>query len=179
MTDTVLLVIDVQESFKHRPYWNEQSLPSFQTKLLKLIETAHKQAWQVVYILHEEATGAFSQASGFVQLMDFLQPTADEPIFTKHVHNALTESGLQAWLQQRGISKLKVSGIRTEQCCETTARVASDLGYQVDFVLDATLTFAMQNPIDQCTVTPEQIKAHTAMVLKDRFAQITAVDDYV
>ncbi|MFI0398587.1 MAG: hypothetical protein ACH34X_05880 [Thiolinea sp.] len=40
MTDTVLLVIDVQESFKHRPYWNEQSLPSFQTKLLKLIETS-------------------------------------------------------------------------------------------------------------------------------------------
>ncbi|HPY39875.1 MAG TPA: isochorismatase family protein, partial [Thiolinea sp.] len=69
-------------------------------------------------------------------LMDFLQPIADEPIFIKQVHNALTESGLQAWLQQRGISKLKISGIRTEQCCETTTRVASGLGYQVDFVLD-------------------------------------------
>ena len=178
MADTALLVIDVQESFKHRPYWNEQDFPSFQTKLLKLIETAHQQNWQVVYILHEEETGAFSQASGFVQLMDFLQPTTDEPTFIKHVHNPLTESGLQAWLQQRGISKLKVSGIRTEQCCETTTRVASDLGYQVDFVLDATLTFAMQNPVDQRTVTAEQIKAHTAMVLKDRFAQITTVDDY-
>ena len=178
MTDTALLVIDVQESFKHLPYWTEQDFPSVQAKLLKLIETAHQQAWQVVYILHEEEAGAFSQASGFVRLMDFLQPIADEPIFIKQVHNALTESGLQAWLQQRGISKLKISGIRTEQCWETTTRVASDLGYQVDFVLDATLTFAMQNPFDNCTVTPEQIKAHTAMVLKDRFAKITAVDDY-
>ncbi|XLM22660.1 isochorismatase family protein, partial [Chromobacterium piscinae] len=31
-----------------------------------------------------------------------------------------------------------ISGIRTEQCCETTARVASDLGYEVDFVSEAT-----------------------------------------
>ena len=178
MTDTALLVIDVQESFKHRPYWDVQDFPNFQDRLLQLIETAHQHNWQVVYILHEEETGAFSQASGFVQLMDFLQPTADEPIFIKQVHNALTESGLQAWLQERGINKLKVSGIRTEQCCETTTRVASDLGYQVDFVLDATLTFAMQDPFDNCTVTPKQIKTHTAMVLKDRFAKITNVDDY-
>ncbi|HPY40539.1 MAG TPA: isochorismatase family protein, partial [Thiolinea sp.] len=69
MTDTALLVIDVQESFKHRTYWNEQDFPNFQAKLLQLIKTAHQQAWQVVYILHEEETGAFSQASGFVRLM--------------------------------------------------------------------------------------------------------------
>ena len=31
-------------------------------------------------------------------------------------------------------------GIRTEQCCETTARVAFDLGYHVTFVTEATAT---------------------------------------
>lgn len=178
MTDTALLVIDVQESFKHRPYWNEQDFLPFKSKLLKLIAVARQRGWQVVYILHEEETGAFAQASGWVHLMDFLEPAA-EPIFTKHVHNALTESGLAAYLQQQGINKLKISGLRTEQCCETTARVASDLGYQVDYVLDATLTFAMQHPFDQSLVSPEQIKAHTTLVLKDRFAQITYVGDYV
>ena len=178
MSDTALLVIYVQESFKHRPYWSEQDFPSFQTKLLNLIHTARERGWAIVYILHEENRGAFSQASGFVRLMDFLQPKANEPIFTKRVHNALTESGLQAWLHDQSISQLKISGIRTEQCCETTTRVASDLGYSVDFVLDATLTFAMQHPLNQSLVSPEQIKAHTAMVLKDRFAQITNTADY-
>ena len=48
----------------------------------------------------------------------------------KHVHNALTESGLDARLRERDINHLIVSGIRTEQCCETTTRVASDLGYR-------------------------------------------------
>lgn len=178
MSDTALLVIDVQESFKQRPYWSEQDVSSFQTHLLNLIATARQQGWQVIYILHEEKSGVFSQASGFVRLMDFLQPEAHEPTFTKRVHNALTESGLHTWLQEQGINQLKISGIRTEQCCETTTRVASDLGYQVDFVLDATLTFAMQHPLNQSVVSPEQIKIHTAMVLKDRFARITNTTDY-
>lgn len=178
MSDTALLIIDVQDSFKQRPYWSEHDFPAFQTQLLHLIRTARERNWHIVYILHEEESGAFSQASGFVQLMDFLQPLANEPSFTKHVHNALTESGLQEWLQQNEVKNLKISGIRTEQCCETTARVASDLGYQVDYVLDATLTFAMQHPFNPSIISPEQIKAHTAMVLKDRFARITCATDY-
>lgn len=178
MTDTGLLIIDVQESFKQRPYWSEEHFPLFQTQLLKLISIARQRAWQLVYVLHEEPTGAFAKKSGFVQLMNFLQPELNEPIFTKHVHNALTESGLDAWLQERSIKQLKISGIRTEQCCETTTRVASDLGYQVDLVLDATLTFTMQHPFTHERISPEQIKSHTALVLKDRFAAITNVDDY-
>ncbi|WP_240315097.1 isochorismatase family protein [Chromobacterium haemolyticum] len=44
------------------------------------------------------------------------------------MHNALTDSGLQPWLIRHGIQRLIVSGIRTEQCCETTTPGASDLG---------------------------------------------------
>ena len=46
----------------------------------------------------------------------------------------------------RGIDALLVTGIRTEQCCETTTRHASDLGFSVRYVTDATLTFPMQHP---------------------------------
>jgi len=42
--------------------------------------------------------------------------------------------------------RLIVAGISTEQCCETTARHASDEGFEVDYVGEATLTFAMQAP---------------------------------
>lgn len=178
MTDTALLVIDVQNSFLHRPYWDGSEFRRFSDNITDLISSGRKQGWRIVYILHNEKQGAFSPKSGFVQLMDFLQPQADEPTFNKHVHNALTESGLHEWLQERGISHLKICGIRTEQCCETTTRVASDLGYQVDFVLDATLTFAMQYQADSSWTSPEQIYQHTALVLKDRFARITQTADY-
>ena len=70
--------------------------------------------------------------------------------------------------------ELMVSGIRTEQCCETTTRLASDLGFQVDYVMDATLTFDMMQP-DGSPLGAAEIKARTATVLADRFALIVSV----
>lgn len=178
MSQTALLVIDVQHSFFHRDYWIEDGFEIYQANQQRLIKIAREQGWQVVYILHNEEQGAFSPGSGYVRLMDFLQPQPDEPTFNKHVHNALTESGLQAWLEEKGIRKLVISGIRTEQCCETTTRVASDLGYEVDFVLDATHTFPMQHPLSDEMVSAEDIRSRTALVLSGRFAKICFVSDY-
>jgi nicotinamidase-related amidase len=69
---------------------------------------------------------------------------------------------------------LLVSGIRTEQCCETTTRHASDLGWTVDFVLEATLTFDMLQPDGQ-PLSAADIKARTATVLAGRFATVCTV----
>jgi nicotinamidase-related amidase len=178
VSKTALLVIDVQHSFFQRDYWVDGGFEAYQANQQRLVDIAREQGWSVVYILHNEEQGAFSPQSGYVRLMDFLQPQPGEPTFNKHVHNALTESGLQAWLQENGITKLVISGIRTEQCCETTARVASDLGYEVDFVLDATHTFPMQHPLSGEVVSADAIRSHTALVLSGRFATIRSVSDY-
>ena len=58
--------------------------------------------------------------------------------FHKRSHSALIGSGLDVWLTQHGIGRVITSGIRSEQCCETTTRHASDLGYRVDYVTEAT-----------------------------------------
>ena len=62
-----------------------------------------------------------------------------------------------------------------EQCCETTARLAADLGYEVDFVMDATLTFPIQQKVDGRVVAElgvAEIVERTAYALRDRFARI-------
>jgi nicotinamidase-related amidase len=79
------------------------------------------------------------------------------------------------WLHQRGIRRLIVAGIRTEQCCETTTRHASDEGWEVDYVTEATLTFDMRTPAG-AVLTAAQIKERTETVLKDRFATICTVE---
>lgn len=178
MSKTALLVIDVQDSFLQRDYWSDTDFKPFAEKQSRLINHARHNGWQVVYVLHNETEGVFSPASGFVRLMSFLAPHADEPTFNKHVHNALLDSGLHEWLQTQGITNLVISGIRTEQCCETTARVASDLGYQVEYVLDATLTFPMQHPLSGEIISTDAIKSHTALVLSGRFATIRMVGEY-
>jgi nicotinamidase-related amidase len=71
-----------------------------------------------------------------------------------------------------------VSGIRTEECCETTARHASDSGFEVDFVIDATLTFAMKHPRNGRTYTAAEVKEQTELVLSSgQFARIASVKE--
>ena len=77
---------------------------------------------------------------------------------------------------QNGIRGLIVSGVRTEQCCETTTRHASDIGYNVDYVTEATFTFAMTDRRGRVW-SPQEIKEHTELVLEDRFARIVTVEE--
>jgi nicotinamidase-related amidase len=174
VSDTALLVIDVQESFRQRPYWTDSGATLFFGQVQALIDGAKKNGIPIVQVFHVEEDGVFSLASGYVKTLDEILIVPDV-IFQKNRHSALVGSGLGVWLVERGIQRLIISGIRTEQCCETTARHASDSGYQVDYVSEATLTFAMTDRRGR-TWSPEEIKARTELVLDERFARIVTVD---
>jgi nicotinamidase-related amidase len=173
--ETALLVVDVQESFRHRSYWSDSDVPYFVACLRALIEGAQSRRIPVAQIFHVEDFGPFSLESGYVVPLQEL-PFKPDAVFQKRSHSALIGSGLDVWLTQHGIGRVIVSGIRTEQCCETTTRHASDLGYQVDYVTEATLTFPM---IDRHRRewTPEEIKSRTELVLEARFARIATVEE--
>ena len=171
---TALIVIDAQESFRHRDYWSPEDVPAFIDRQQALIDGAMARGIPVVQILHVEEQSAFSLASGHVRTLEPLS-IAPDAVFHKHRHSALVGSGLPVWLAERGIRRLIISGIRTEQCCETTTRQASDSGYEVDFVSEATLTFAMTGA-DGRRWSAQEIKARTELVLAGRFARIATVE---
>ena len=173
MSDVALLVIDVQESFRHRPFWSEADVPLFTERLQALIDGAVARGIPVLQVFHVGETGPFALDSGQVRTLAPVS-IAPDAVFHKRRHSALVDSGLAGWLTRHGIRRLIVSGIRTEQCCETTTRHASDSGWQVDYVTEATLTFAMTHP-DGRRFEPADIKAHTELVLADRFARIATV----
>ncbi len=169
-----LLIIDVQESFRHRPYWSETELADYLDRQQALIDGATVHDIPIVQIFHVEEAGVFSIASGHVRT---LAPLTINPTVTFHKrrHSALIGTGLDVWLVKHGIHRIIVSGIRTEQCCETTARHASDSGYTVDYVTEATLTFPMTDAAGRL-VSASEIKARTELVLAGRFARIVRVD---
>ena len=117
------------------------------------------------------------------------EPAPGEPVLHKTSHNAFTTTGLQQLLTQRGITELVICGIRTEQCCETTARVAFDLGYQVTFVTEATATNPIPHrdaPHDQTveelladprTLPVSAVIERTEYALAGRFATIATIAD--
>jgi nicotinamidase-related amidase len=172
---TAHLVIDVQESFRYRPYWRDHDVPAFVERLQALINGAKARKIPVLQIFHVEESGPFSVQSGCLVALRGIS-FAPDAIFYKRSHSALIGSGLDVWLTQHGIGHVITSGIRTEQCCETTARHASDLGYQVDYVTEATLTFPMTDRRGR-EWSPEEIKARSELVLDGRFARIATVEE--
>ena len=173
MSDTALLVIDAQESFRQRQNWFETEYATYLRNQQALIDGARVEGYAVLRVLHVEPEGIFSLASGFVRPLAELQLTPDAE-FLKTRHSALVGSGLDVWLTEHGIRRLIVSGIRTEQCCETTTRHASDLGWQVDYVTEATHTMALTDKTGR-TWSVEELKARTAAVLDGRFARVCTI----
>lgn len=170
---TALVVIDVQESFRHRPYFTETDLPRFFQATNALVAGFQERKLPIVRIFHVEPEGAFALASGWVKPMPELEFNPDVT-FHKSAHSALAGTALAAWLVQRGIGRLVISGIRSEQCCETTTRHASDSGFAIDYVTEATLTFPMQHQNGR-RFSASEIKERTELVLAGRFATISTV----
>lgn len=186
-----LVVVDVQESFRQRPLWQAVSDPDIVAQVGRLVGAARRAGDLVIWVLHAEpgTGGVFDPVSGHVRVVDELIPDASEPVLTKTSYNAFTTTNLHQLLTTRGIRELTVCGIRTEQCCETTTRLAADLGYQVTFVTDATATFpaphrdapdgltVAQLLADPRTLSTVDIKERTEYALAGRFATIRTVDE--
>ena len=175
MSATALIVIDAQESFRHQPYFRADNLAHYLERQQALIDGAVANGIPIVQIFHLGETGPFAESSGLVRTIEPLRIVPDM-VFRKRRHSALVGTGLDVWLVGQQISRLIISGIRTEQCCETTARHASDLGYGVDYVGEATLTFPMTDAAGR-TWSAAEIRARTELVLAGRFARIATVED--
>jgi nicotinamidase-related amidase len=184
-----LVVIDVQESFRRRPNWSAVSDPEVIDRVDRLVGAARAGGDLVIWVLHAEpgSDTVFDPANGYVRVVDELVPQVGEPIVTKTSINAFTTTGLQQMLMRKGIRQLTVCGIQTEQCCETTTRLASDLGFDVDFAIDATATFPIEHRdapagrsvaeilADPLTLSTDDIITRTEYALSGRFATIRTV----
>ena len=176
---TALLVIDVQESFRVRDSWRDASAPDIAQRVGRLVDHARAAGREVVWILHTDPGSGtpFDPDSGHVRLIDGLVPIGTEPVLHKTSHNAFTTTNLGQYLTSKGVTDVVVTGIRTEQCCETTARLASDLGYRVRFVLDATVTMPLPLWDGSGTISSDDVLARTASALQGRFAEVVTIED--
>jgi nicotinamidase-related amidase len=177
---SALLVIDVQDSFRATPgRWDRRSSRDFEAQVDRLIQAYRTAGLPVIYVLHTDGDEGFDTASPYFKLMDFLKPREGEPVLLKNTRNAFTSTDLQKILDARGVRRLAITGIQTEQCCETTTRLAADLGYDVDFMIEATLTFPIADPETGEELGTDEILRRTAFVLRRRFARITPVEHLV
>jgi nicotinamidase-related amidase len=189
---SALLIIDIQESFRQRPNWAAVNNPGIVDAVNPLVDDARARGDLVVWVLHiEPGTGnVFDPAAGHdhVRYIDGLEPRPGEPQLVKTSANAFTTTGLQQLLTLEGVRHVIVTGIQTEWCCETTSRIANDLGYEVTFVTEATATFPAVHaderhlPFAEALLSPRTVPAaamteRTEYALNGRFATVATVKE--
>lgn len=91
-------------------------------------------------------------------------------IFDQDTPNPFVGTGLEAWLNQHGITRLVVGGMQTELGVDTAVRFANSLGYDVVLVADGHSTRPSGG------LTAEQIIAHHNRVLAE-FATLSRTAD--
>ncbi|UJH70674.1 isochorismatase family protein [Ornithinimicrobium sp. INDO-MA30-4] len=111
-------------------------------------------------------------------MLPFLDGVGDV-LVTKSVNSSFHgEPNLDEWLGSRGLTQVVICGITTNHCCETTARVGGNLGYDVSFVLDATHTFDRATP-EGDNVTADELARITATNLHGEFATVVSTEALV
>jgi nicotinamidase-related amidase len=178
IAESALLVIDAQDSFKADGRWERRNNPEFEKNVGELIRSYRDHGLPVIYFLHTDDDPGFEKSSPHYKLMDFLSPRESEPVIHKNTRNVFTSTSLPELLMEKGVRRVVITGIQMEQCCETSARIAADLGYAVDFVTEATMTFPIPNhdkPGQELGV--EAIRERTEYALRRRFARIATVSD--
>jgi nicotinamidase-related amidase len=177
---SVLLVIDVQDSFKgDAATWATRNNPSFESNVVKLIGAYRTANLPIVFVLHQNLRpdSHFNPRSPLYRFMDFVAPRPDEVVLQKTTISVFASTDLARRLTQWQINHLTVAGIQTEQCCETTTRDASDRGYQVDFVTDATLSFAIPHWAGGPELSTDEVVRRTEYALAGRFASIVSTQE--
>jgi nicotinamidase-related amidase len=176
MTDpplrSALVVVDVQRAFAD-PSWGRRDNPACEANVGALIARFRARELPVVFVRHDSDEPGSTLEPG-TPGNEFQDVITGEPdlLVVKSVNSSFHgEPSLQAWLDAQGIARIYVCGITTNHCCETTARVGGNLGYDVRFVLDATHTFDRADPAGE--IVPAEVLAHiTATNLHEEFATV-------
>jgi nicotinamidase-related amidase len=183
LSRTALVVVDVQEGFRDVGYWasgGDRDNPACEANVATLIDAWRAAGRPLVFVRHDsDEEGSPLRPGTPGHAFQDVVTGAPDLLVSKQVHSAFHGSpDLDAWLRSRGIGSLAVCGITTNHCCETTARVGGDLGYEVLFVLDATHTFDRPDVrAGGGMVRAEELSRATAASLHDEFATVVSTAD--
>ncbi len=172
---TALLLVDVQAGFDDADYWGRRNNPECEANIAALLGHWRQAGGPVVFVRHDSRDPNSplrpQRPGNALQEMVTGEP---DLLVVKSVNSSFHGTpDLHAWLQQQGIQRLVICGVTTNHCCETTARVGGNLGYEVHFALDATHTFDRTGPDGQ-TIPAETLAQVTAANLHGEFATVTS-----
>ncbi|WP_307793616.1 cysteine hydrolase family protein [Microbacterium stercoris] len=179
---TALIVIDMQQGFDDAFWGPTTNRPGCEDNVARLIEAWRATGDPIVVVRHDSTSerSPLNPANPGNSLMDAVAAADPAILVTKSVNSAFYgEPDLEGWLRGSGISRIVVCGIQTNMCVETTARMAGNLGFEVEVPIDATRTFDLVGP-DGVATPAATLMAVTATNLHGGgFATVTTTDELI
>ncbi|MEM9832560.1 MAG: cysteine hydrolase family protein [Bacteroidota bacterium] len=179
MKQSVLLLIDVQQGLDD-PHWGKRNNPQAEQQMVRLLGEWRKKQWPVVHVKHH-STNPHSPLRPELpgcQIKPEVQPLTSEPLFTKTVNSAFIGTKLENYLRENHFNQLVVVGLTTDHCVSTSVRMASNLGFDIQLVADATATFERTGINGQLITAEEMHQIHLAS-LQDEFCQVVTTEEVI
>ena len=174
-----LIVIDVQNEYfmGHLPVtFPDNSLGN----ILKAMDHAEDVGIPVAIIQHTSASPdslTFRKGSWEWRLNPEVEKRKRDILIEKTLPGSFTGTALEMWLREKGIKRVAICGYMAQMCCDTTARQAFHLGFQVDFLSDAIGTLSVQNSAGSISASD----LHRAVMVTQamRFCRVMATEEWI
>lgn len=146
--NTALVLIDLQNAIVKIP--SSTPMDVILAKAAKLVTAFRKAALPIVIVTVDPRRAGESvirrdaKSPSFSALPDEalaivpeLKTESDDIFITKHTWGAFHETNLDDELKKRGVTGIVLAGVATSRGVESTARAASERGYNIAFAQDA------------------------------------------
>ena len=174
-TTATLILIDVQKGFHNDQYFGgHRCTPDLEQNITMLLSGFRNAHLPIIHVKHDSIipSSPLHPSHAGNEIEDYAKPLAtnNEPLLHKNVNSAFIGTDLEKRLRAQGTSTLVIVGMTTNHCCETTARMAGNLGFNVLFVRDATATF--DRHFEGKTIQSNDVHFNTLATLNEEFASI-------
>jgi nicotinamidase-related amidase len=172
-----LLVIDVQKGLAE-PSLGQRNNPQAESNMASLLAAWRERGMPVIHLRHcstEEHSPLRPELPGNA-FKDEVKPHGDESVFSKTVNSAFIGTGLESHLRSAAIDKLVIIGLTTDHCVSASTRMASDLGFEVTLISDATAAFERIG-YDGNHYSGEQIHRVNLVSLDGEFCRVRSTEE--
>lgn len=174
-----LLVIDVQNEYFTGKLPVTHPAGSLEN-ICKAMDAASTNGVPVVLVQHTVTAPdrpVFQKGSQEWMLHPEVANRSCDLLIEKVLPGSFTGTNLEAWLRERDIDTVVISGYMTQMCCDTTARQAFHLGFGVEFLADATGTLSLTN--NAGIVTAEELHRAILVTQEMLFSKVMKTAEWI
>jgi nicotinamidase-related amidase len=169
---TALIPIDMQQGFDLPPI-RPLSNTEINQNGLELLQYWRQQKWPILHVCHDsihEDSTLHSTHPGNAMREGF-EAQGAEPMIHKSVNCAFVGTDLELRLRRLKINKVVLFGLYADMCVSTSARIASNLGFDTYVVADACASIDQQD-INGQTIPGDMILRANLATLNTEFAKV-------